>query len=318
MSDQARYFRLGVFVLVGTGLLLAALILFGGGRFFEEGELMETYLDESVQGLDVGAPVKHRGVRIGNVETIDFVRNVYPLDPGSAEWLQLGRYVIVRARLTGLLEQIVTMEDRQVTIDRMVQEGLRARLAAQGLTGTAYLEIDFVDAARNPPMPIAWKPSVLYVPSAPSAIRTLSNAAERVFARLDELDIESVVANLDRALVSIREAVDDAKVGQLSAEAERLLADIRKTSESVREVAKGTDVKPTQRRLESMLGQLEITLRRIDSLVGAERGQISTLLQDLGEAAANLRAATDDARSYPSSILLGQPPPPWAPPEEKR
>jgi phospholipid/cholesterol/gamma-HCH transport system substrate-binding protein/paraquat-inducible protein B len=318
VNERARYFRLGIFVLVGLGLFLLALIMFGGSRFFEEGVMMETYLDESVQGLDIGAPVKHRGVQIGFVREITFVRDVYPLPPDGEEWLRLGRYVLIRARLTRELEQTIAVEDRQMSIDRMIAAGLRARLAAQGLTGTAYLEIDFVDPSRNPPLRIAWKPSTLYVPSAQSAIKSLSNAAERVFGRLDDLDIESVVANLDRALISVRTAVDDARVNRLSEEAEKLLADVRKTSESVREAAKTVDLRPTQQRLEAALAELEGTLRTVDAFVGSGRGQVDELLQNLTEASENLRALTEDAKAYPSVILFGQPPPPWAPPEETR
>jgi phospholipid/cholesterol/gamma-HCH transport system substrate-binding protein/paraquat-inducible protein B len=316
VSEQARYFRLGLFVLLGAALFTVALILFGGGRFFEQGVWMETYLDESVQGLDVGAPVKHRGVQIGNVEEIGFVRDVYPLEPDSAEWLRLGRYVYVRMRLVSGLQQNMALELRQLPIDRMIDEGLRARVAVQGLTGVSYIELDFVDPDRNPPLPITWKPELLYVPSAPSAIKSFANAAERVFARIDDLDIEGVIEDLDQALVAVRKAVEAARVDELSKEAEKLITDARQTSESVREAARTIDLRPSQKRLEDALLQLETTMRRVDSFLGSGRGQVDEMLQNLGAASENLRRMTEDAKSYPSLILFGQPPPPWAPPEK--
>ena len=70
MKRRGSYFKLGLFVLVAVGLGLAALVVLGVGVFFRQPVYMETYLDESVQGLDVGSPVKHRGVQIGVVQQL--------------------------------------------------------------------------------------------------------------------------------------------------------------------------------------------------------------------------------------------------------
>ncbi len=49
-------------------LLLVGLVIFGGGRFFQDEIILETYFDSSVQGLDIGSPFKYRGVTIGEVK----------------------------------------------------------------------------------------------------------------------------------------------------------------------------------------------------------------------------------------------------------
>ena len=55
-----------------------------------------------------------------------------------------------------------------------VERGLRVRLAPQGITGTSYLEIDYVDPP--PPMlPIDWTPDNVYIPSAPSTVTARSS-----------------------------------------------------------------------------------------------------------------------------------------------
>ena len=45
------------------------------------------------------------------------------------------------------------------------------RLAPQGITGTSYLEIDYVDPVP-PILPIDWTPDNIYIPSAPSTVTT--------------------------------------------------------------------------------------------------------------------------------------------------
>ena len=46
-------------------MLLAVIVILGAGRFFETTYPLETYFDESVNGLAVGSPVKLRGVAGG-------------------------------------------------------------------------------------------------------------------------------------------------------------------------------------------------------------------------------------------------------------
>ena len=73
MSQKVNPTLLGAFVLGGFGLLLAALFLFGSGDYFKPRHYSRVYFDESVGGLDVGAPVEFRGVRVGTVKQIDLL-----------------------------------------------------------------------------------------------------------------------------------------------------------------------------------------------------------------------------------------------------
>ena len=72
MSAETKYFKLGMFVLVSVFVAVGAIVVFGAGTFMRKKVMAETYVDESVQGLDVGAAVKFRGVHVGQLEKIDF------------------------------------------------------------------------------------------------------------------------------------------------------------------------------------------------------------------------------------------------------
>ena len=75
MGTKPNYFKIGIFVIVAVILILAAVAIWGSGLFAEEKVYFETYFDESISGLSVGAPVEIRGVQIGRVERITFARN---------------------------------------------------------------------------------------------------------------------------------------------------------------------------------------------------------------------------------------------------
>jgi phospholipid/cholesterol/gamma-HCH transport system substrate-binding protein len=77
MSNGAHHFKLGLFVVIAGILLFASLVTLGAGSFLEKKTLVETFFDEAVSGLDVGAPIKYRGVTIGRVNSIGFARAKY-------------------------------------------------------------------------------------------------------------------------------------------------------------------------------------------------------------------------------------------------
>ena len=77
-------------------LLGVLLVMLGGGSLFQKPIIVETVFDESVQGLDVGSPVKLRGVIIGEVRSIGFTYTRYQLDKPISERL---RYVMVEATI---------------------------------------------------------------------------------------------------------------------------------------------------------------------------------------------------------------------------
>ena len=121
MSEEApRYFRVGVFVLVGFALIVVFVIALGGQALFRETVLMVTYFDESVQGLEVGSPVKVRGVELGSVAEIGMVGAHYEFD-STVEELRYGRRVRVLMELTP--RQGTTSGRALSQLEQMIEDG---------------------------------------------------------------------------------------------------------------------------------------------------------------------------------------------------
>ena len=91
MSAKANYFKLGLFILMGVALIFAGVLIFGAGKIFEKRLRIETYVNESVQGIDIGSKVKFRGVTIGNVSKIDFTSSRYEMDRRATNLLSYVR-----------------------------------------------------------------------------------------------------------------------------------------------------------------------------------------------------------------------------------
>ncbi len=200
MNEKNQYFKIGIFILVGIIILIVSIIIFGSGRLFKEEIIMETYFDGSVQGLDVGSPVKYRGVKIGEVQDISTLNQEYRLqDEEFDEFYKYGVYVMVTMKLDADAFPYISKTNLEDEINKLVTEkGLRVKFSYLGITGLAYLETDFVDPQKNPPLEIVWKPKNLYIPSVPNAIELVTNSLNEISRSLTE-DFIPLLRNLSRA-----------------------------------------------------------------------------------------------------------------------
>src|SRR5215831_7143669 len=222
MSLKANYFKLGLFVIGAVIAGVIVLVVIGSGRWFQPKLTIETYFNESVQGLDVGSKLKYRGVAIGDVTRIGFSYNKYQLDRPMTQRV---RYVLVEAQIqpkllggraaTGDLTDLANAKAE-------VEKGLRIRLAPQGITGTSYLEIDYVDPPP-PLLPIDWTPDNIYIPSSPSTVTQIVSAASDILETLRKLDLDATLANLNRLLVTANNRISAVDAADISASTSRVL-----------------------------------------------------------------------------------------------
>jgi len=123
-----------------------------------------------------------------------------------------------------------------VILKQSIESGLRLRLSSQGLTGIAYVEADFVDPDRYPPMGIGWTPKRLYIPSMPSTLKSFTKSVDTVFQALESIDFVGTAKNLDQAIQSLNQAVEGAEVKKIQDAIMGLVADIRETNRLVQGV----------------------------------------------------------------------------------
>ncbi|MCC5816613.1 MAG: MCE family protein [Leptospira sp.] len=307
MKSQSNYYKVGIFVLATLAVLVAFVIILGAGALFRQNVLMETYLDESVQGLDIGSPVKHRGVKIGSVDSISFVQNEYLVDVDPQDSSNYGRYVVVKMSIPGILKAI-PIKEIDKSIKNMIQKGLRVRLASQGITGTAYLEVDYLPPEKNPPLPINWQPKNHYIPSAPSTISRFSAGLDDFFDKLEGTDIRSLLNNVDKLLNNLNAEVEQAKLAQLSREGTLLLAELRETNKSLKQIVSSQEMQNSPKKLDQALTQMQITTKRLDTILSSNQNDFSIAMENLKLASQDLKDVTGNAKKYPSMIFFGDPP----------
>lgn len=320
MSAEAHYFRVGAFVLAGAAAAVAFALFVGGRSFMEQPLTFETYFEESVQGLEVGSPVKIRGVQFGTVSTIGFVATYYSL-PNAFERIQKGKRIIVLMKWTP--DEHLNFPTTQSGLEALIEQGLRLRVTQSGLTGTAFIEGDFIDPEANPPMEIDWTPENLYIPSAPSMITQLASGAEKLLRELDQIDFKGIAAQVQTLLANLDDKVGALDVAALQSDARELLTEARdalaaarkaldegrKTLASVRSVTDEAEVAKLSSELQTAIRQATDTLAQVRRILDSGSQDIGSTLENLRVATENLKDASDIAREYPSVLLFGEPPP---------
>jgi len=309
MSAKANYFKIGTFVIAAAVIAIIAIIVLGAGSMFQKKVMIETYIDGSVQGLDVGSPFKFRGVKLGSVEEITFVGNEYKFERTSEEYLAYGQFILIKASFEP--SQDVTEKEQRIFIERMITKGLRVRLASQGITGAAFLEADYIDPEEFPPMEITWEPNTYYVPSVPSKITQLTESVETILEKLEEINVKGITDGLDKTMSSMNKILDEVKMSKLTKQAGQLLAELRETNKKVKPFI--TDASETMdsvsEELPEILAQLKRTLRRFNSLVSNEEENVAVSTENVRLITGNLRDLTESAKKSPSQFIFAEPPP---------
>jgi ABC-type transporter Mla subunit MlaD len=315
VSQETNHFKLGLFVLLALGAIVAGVAVLGAGGIFRTSVAMETYLDQSVQGLDVGAPVRFRGVQVGSVKEIGFVRREYE----TRAPLVMIKMAIDPARV-GL--NVADDIQKPEGLKEEIAQGLRVRMASQGLTGSAYLEVDYLDPADHPPLDIDWAPRTPYLPSAPSTVVRMTDALERVLGALGRSNVDvlvhdvrklvdriTVVVESDLAAAAKELANAGPRLRELLANANRLIeGSLSRALKQIESAAEG--VPSAVAEIQSTATQARRSLRRLERLAAGEGENLERTLENVRALSEDLRELGETGKRYPSGVLFGDKPAP--------
>ncbi|MCX7237067.1 MlaD family protein [Polynucleobacter sp.] len=295
-NSNPNYFRLGVFVLAAIGVLLAVILIFGSGQIFKKSFYVETYIKQSVTGLDAGASVRFRGVKIGQVTMIGLSGDMYERDLPFHDRRQ---YVVVRMQIFG--DKV--NEDQ---IGEFVKNNLRARVKSMGITGVNYVEFDFVsNAADSPQLPYSWKPEYPVIPSLPNQADEIISGIQKLIGALNEMNIDGTQKKLDALLGNLNVLMAGDGKGN-----EGVIESVKQLNVIMARIAKVTD----KDELSILMRELVGTMVALRQTVTSIQGDTSATIENLKQASENLNEFSRIASQSPSSLIWGEPPAKITPP----
>lgn len=313
MSEEARNFRIGLFVLIAAALFVALLLTFGAGRAFQPRIFLETYMSSSVAGVDKGAPVRFRGVTIGKVADVTFVFNEYPQEMKS----QAYNYVILVLEITeAVFPGMFQAEDLRATVARAAEAGLRARIEPQGITGLNYIELDFLDPALFPALPVEWTPRNYYVPSAPGQLQGILDSVNKITRDLEKLNVaelekslRELLDNLNTTLRVIEPAKLSADIRSLAQSSTALVQDVQKVLDSAEIPALAAETRSALATVQQAVLELNRILGNLEPATRLNSDDIHATLANLRVISSNLRELTAELRANPSRLIFSGDPP---------
>lgn len=288
-NSNPNYFRLGVFVLAGIGVLLAVILIFGSGDFFKKSFYVETYIKQSVTGLDTGAAVRFRGVKIGQVSSIGLSGQLYE---NNVDFHDRRQYVVVRMHI---FDNNVDEEQ----IGMFVKNNLRARIKSQGITGVNYVEFDFVSSAGDTPqLPYSWKPEYPVIPSLPNQADEIISGIQKLIGSLNNMHIDGTQKKLDALISNLNVIMAGDGNGD-----QGIIESVKQLNVIMSRIAKVTDKDELSILMRELVGAMVALRQTVTSI----QGDTSATIENLKQASENLNEFSRIASQSPSSLIWGEP-----------
>jgi paraquat-inducible protein B len=258
MSTRANPTVIGAFVLGAAVLLVAGLLVWGSTTWFETRYKYVMYFDSTVIGLRKGAAVTFRGVRVGDVTSIQvrwgttLVAVYVSLDPDN---------------LKG-----VRPSDVPATIEQAIKAGLRAQLKAESLvTGVLFVALN----------PFPGEPLVLRgldtstpeIPTIPSTLEQFTAKLEKLTDMVESLPLRDIATATVTTLEETQRLLRSPEIKAALQKADAVLGDTRQ-----------------------LVARVDTLVRDVNAQVSPLSGEAQATLRATQKALADVPQLVDDAR----------------------
>lgn len=235
----------------------------------------------NVAGLEPGAPVTFRGMKIGYVRSVEL----------EIDTRDYSVRVPVMVEIQPERARIVGEDDSAAPRDRMeqfIEKGLRAQLRSGSLlTGSLVVALDFFP--DEPPATMTEVDGNFVIPTVPSAIERLTEKASIFVDKLADAPVADLVTALNDTIHSV-----DALVSSPG---------LKKGIDGLAEVG------PLLESIKATSDEARTTLASAGTMVGddsALRHDLIRMLEELTEMARSVRTLTDYLERNPNSLIFGK------------
>lgn len=300
---RANPAAVGAFVLGSLALAVGGLLFFGGGRLFADVDRYAIYFDGSVNGLQVGSPVKLEGVEIGQVKAIRAIADAAHGNVYTETVVEIDRSRFERRG--------PWIPDPHQRAKALVERGIRARLELQSLiTGQLYVAVLLLPG--TPPRLVA-PPDAPYpeIPAVPSTSQEVQRVVRSAVEKFEALPIQDIAAKLDAILAGVDRLLNEAKLDEAVANLSSTLVEAQGAIGEARRVLRGVDAQlgPVSESAIATLDEARSALQGARSTVNPDSPlayQLSAALEELADAAKAMRELAVYLERNPSSLVFGR------------
>ena len=326
MSIRANPTAIGLFLIGAIVLAVGGTATLASTAWFQQRSTFQSFFQESVNGLETGAPVKFLGVPIGTVTDL-----LIQIDQRDKTFQVPVQYDIDLTRLTTARGSFVNLNDTAVLRHQIV-DGLRAQLQMESMvTGQLYIELSYNAEAKPPELerrPTTWPE----IPTTPSLLAALGTGAGSLVAdmlkimfQVNQMLADVNMPEINAAVVASAQAVERlvvspeiraalAQVPGMTSQVNSAMAEVQRLSERA-----GASIDPLQVQLKATNTELVATLQAMRGTLEEAHGLISMdsgvghglqqALASLRDAANALSLLATSLERNPDMLIRGKKPP---------
>jgi paraquat-inducible protein B len=265
-------------------------------RTYAEKKYYILHFNESTRGLNVGASVEFRGIKIGEVVDIKAEFNQETFTPQITVLIETEpqRWEIVGKARTE------TDEESKKSMQILVAKGLRAQLKTGSLlTGQLFVDLDFHPDA--PEAQVIYGQTFPEVPTIPAPLQILTARVNKLLAKIETVPIEQIGKDLGDTVQNIKHLSESKELLQA-------VQALNKTLQATRQLVHNLDsnVSPA---ISSTLDQAQKTLISVEGTLGQDsplQHEMRQAIKGLGEAARSVRILTDYLERHPEALIYGK------------
>lgn len=316
---------IGAFVLGALALVTVAILFFGGAALWSKKLEAVSYFDSSVAGLQLGAPVTFRGVRVGSVSSMGVHVN-----PQTYNF-------IIRVGMDIQPDTVATFgsqlkENDDELIETLLKRGLTSKLVMQSfVTGQLAVELDFREGGRR--IDAQNKGHVPEIPTVPTdlqaiteqlqnvkldkTVQSLQQALDALTGVLETPELRQTITELPALVVQLRTTLVavEKEVGALSGTAQtginRTVVELNQTLVALRTLSTNLDKEAasTAAAARTTMGKADTALEGASAMLdpqGRTMVQMQRAVDDLAATAARLRNLSERVDRDPSVLIKGR------------
>lgn len=296
MEEKVNFAVVGIFVLLLSTALIGGVLWFSSGKSYRtEYDTYQTYMKESVSGLNLNAPVRYRGVEVGRVQKIT-------LAPDNIEQVQL------------------TLSIEHGT---PVKADTVALLQTHGLTGLTFVEL--TGGSRDAPAlkkqngeafpVIKTGPSLMtrLDISVTALLANLNRTSENINALLDEDNRQAIkhsladIAILSRTLAERQSTIDTSlsNAAHTMENTARFTRELPQLAERIQHSTEAFD--RMANKLDRAGESTRVTMDSTRQFTSDTLPEIHQLVVELRDLTGSLRRISGELEQNPSLLLYGKP-----------
>jgi paraquat-inducible protein B len=231
--------------------------------------------NESVRGLEPGAPVELRGIKIGEVQDVRAQIDAKTLKFSAPVIIELDAEKL-GVKFLDLRQKADFSAVRRKVIDSLVANGVRAQLRMGNLlTGSAFVAFDFFHGV--PPATVDWSQSPPQLPTTPGQLEAVEAGLGDILKKLNKMPLQQIGNNLDKSLANL---------------------DLTLTSARATLGNANTTLVSATTMLNTANGMVEPNSEQIE--------EVDQTLQELRRTLRSVRVLTDYLEEHPGALIRGK------------